>query len=546
MRPSPPEEQPSESHDSPRRTRGRKATDHTQSEINDQILRQKIRLAVHDRSQALNQVMKYKLREQSALLQKSLQFTQREYQKQMNSLRDGYESRLQESQNKMVSVRRTEREVRTLEEKAVILERENQSLRRRLTKLQADVAGDRSKDLSQARREAVLHTLSSPRRIFVQEVQPNSSPRKMPQIKMDNATVDLPRHTAPHQLNLSCHRVTGLQLDVEEDSSTLRNSPRPMNNSQSPIVGSPTMDSPNPTTSDHPNAEVDKAARKYAEQELADSQRDRDRAENELLDTQSEVQRLLRDRVQLQNRATLAEAEVVRLKRKVQESRDVSEYMANPQLRMKERDSARYKNESLMLELKQTQNELVSAKKNAAAANWDRESVKRSLQKEVDLTKQSLHKEMGAHRASRSLLAQLEAKATEQKRLMRKSQAGLSQMKKLLWAFRQRIEVDSTCVGCVGLLIEPRILVPCGHTVCRKCNESMLRESSSGDTDGTVRCIVCAREADTAGFEKFRFSYPNKMLEPTITRAQATSQEVDRLLSVLRELEILFSDKTLS
>ena len=54
-------------------------------------------------------------------------------------------------------------------------------------------------------------------------------------------------------------------------------------------------------------------------------------------------------------------------------------------------------------------------------------------------------------------------------------------------------QVDTTCVGYLGTLAKPRVLAPCGHTVCGECIASMDRAAAKqvGIFAGEKFCPVC-------------------------------------------------------
>ena len=90
-------------------------------------------------------------------------------------------------------------------------------------------------------------------------------------------------------------------------------------------------------------------------------------------------------------------------------------------------------------------------------------------------------------------------------------------------------QVDTTCVGCLGTLAKPRVLAPCGHTVCGECIASMDRAAAKqvGIFAGEKFCPVC--EFPEGEPPEPVEGHPNSMLDNILSRCSTRQQHVTAL-----------------
>jgi len=90
-------------------------------------------------------------------------------------------------------------------------------------------------------------------------------------------------------------------------------------------------------------------------------------------------------------------------------------------------------------------------------------------------------------------------------------------------------QVDTTCVGCLGTLAKPRVLAPCGHTVCGECIASMDRAAAKqvGIFAGEKFCPVC--EFPEGEPPEPVEGHPNSMLDNILSRCATRQQHVTSL-----------------
>ena len=94
------------------------------------------------------------------------------------------------------------------------------------------------------------------------------------------------------------------------------------------------------------------------------------------------------------------------------------------------------------------------------------------------------------------------------------------------------IATDLTCLSCSGILVDPVINIPCGHTCCLVCS----RESEV--------CIRCSRYVDS--------TLPNIALSQLLAKQVVTARsplcgdDTDELLSISQVLQFFLPNYNLS
>jgi len=119
-------------------------------------------------------------------------------------------------------------------------------------------------------------------------------------------------------------------------------------------------------------------------------------------------------------------------------------------------------------------------------------------------------------------------KATEQ------IQQSLTHIRKFLAETEEHLKVDLCCLSCLNPLLDPQVLVPCGHSICRTCSQGL--DARVTDQDPCKYCPVCKANAAAAGdggeanpVEGF----PNTMLDLCLQRLRTKVQNVEALLNLV-------------
>lgn len=194
-------------------------------------------------------------------------------------------------------------------------------------------------------------------------------------------------------------------------------------------------------------------------------------------------------------------------------------------------------------------------------------NTKRQLgdaREELDEKVRQLDKESRAHAKTTVAREKLEAmwKAEEAKRervtklehvvkaATRQISAALFELRDFLQRTDQHFKVDLECLMCLQPMIEPQVLVPCGHSVCLDCSQALDRQgAASGAFGGGKFCPLCAQikeeEEPSPRDRRSRYAepeeeeegappveqFPNLMLDAVTTRLRAKSQNVQGLVN---------------
>ena len=97
--------------------------------------------------------------------------------------------------------------------------------------------------------------------------------------------------------------------------------------------------------------------------------------------------------------------------------------------------------------------------------------------------KERLEKAWAEETAKRERLAKLEVAVTA---ATHQITAALASTREFLEATEQHLKVDLACLCCLGPLVEPQVLVPCGHSLCLKCSNALEAGATVGP-DGAAK-----------------------------------------------------------
>jgi len=206
-----------------------------------------------------------------------------------------------------------------------------------------------------------------------------------------------------------------------------------------------------------------------------------------------------------------------------------------------ERSKANERLTALQDEMQSTRRLLEESREQAAAAQKALEREKRA-HKHTTEAKEKLEAAWLAEEAKRERLAKLEVSvdaATKQ------ITAALLAMREFLQAADAHFKVDLHCLVCLQPLIEPQVLVPCGHSICIKCSQALDQAAAQSAGYGPPKaCPLCTQQraeelggslrrgAESEGDEAPQVEqFPNQMLDTVTTRMRAKTLDVQTLLN---------------
>ncbi len=167
-----------------------------------------------------------------------------------------------------------------------------------------------------------------------------------------------------------------------------------------------------------------------------------------------------------------------------------------------------------------------------------------------------LEVEREAHKETAEKLAQLEKVRQEEawkleklKALdvkvtgaMRQIHAALGKIRGFLEETEEHLKVDLCCLCCLNPLLDPQVLVPCGHSVCRTCYQAL--DASTTALDPCKYCPVCKANAAKASVEDGDGAgaggdaqpvegFQNTMLDLCLQRLRTKVQNVEAFLNLV-------------
>ena len=116
--------------------------------------------------------------------------------------------------------------------------------------------------------------------------------------------------------------------------------------------------------------------------------------------------------------------------------------------------------------------------------------------------------------------------------------SALGRMKALNEGTRNHLETDLACLFCLQPLLEPQVLVPCGHSICVTCSAALDAKAAENPEYGAAKfCPLCAQgEGSRPGSARAGRdddavlspveAFPNPMLDMVLSRLRTKVQDV--------------------
>jgi diadenosine tetraphosphate (Ap4A) HIT family hydrolase len=160
-----------------------------------------------------------------------------------------------------------------------------------------------------------------------------------------------------------------------------------------------------------------------------------------------------------------------------------------------------------------------------AASREAHEATKRALESE----RRQRHGAEGKHAA---VVTQMDAV----ERTLVSAKGAMGNVGRFLERMRSDLDMDTSCLCCLGELRESTVIVPCGHSVCHECVRRMETDSSSSALGHDMFCPVCRRreeegsEEDDDDVVQPSEAFPNQMLDTILSRLRLKAQDLSSLL----------------
>ena len=204
-----------------------------------------------------------------------------------------------------------------------------------------------------------------------------------------------------------------------------------------------------------------------------------------------------------------------------------------------EREKSKKEIEELKVQLEDLKMELSDAKQ-------------ARLEAEKNLERETKHKK-AAIKAREDLEAKWKLEEARRERVKEQEKVVSAQRKDITSALghmrtftletHDHLNVDLACLSCLKPLLEPQVLVPCGHSICNECSFKLDAEAAaSGEYGAAKYCPLCTREGrhpPRPGVEEDDDAlspienFPNLMLDTVLSRLRQKVQDVQGQINVV-------------
>ncbi|KAL1523563.1 hypothetical protein AB1Y20_018499 [Prymnesium parvum] len=99
----------------------------------------------------------------------------------------------------------------------------------------------------------------------------------------------------------------------------------------------------------------------------------------------------------------------------------------------------------------------------------------------------------------------------------------ISSLRTFLVEMEAEFDVDKSCLSCLNPLLDPVVLIPCGHSVCKTCYHNMERVAGHS-VENAKYCPVCHKSKRRAADEPCE-GFNNQMLDAVLSRMRAKHQD---------------------
>ena len=196
--------------------------------------------------------------------------------------------------------------------------------------------------------------------------------------------------------------------------------------------------------------------------------------------------------------------------------------------------------QKLQAKLQNAEDELTSTKDKLEEAGRTAKSASSQLEREKHAHQQTAERlaaleklrEEEAWKLER--LQELDVKVTA---AMKQVHHALDNIRDFLEQTEEHHKVDLSCHCCFNPLLEPQVLVPCGHSICRTCCQAL--DAQVTEHDPNKYCPVCKANAakasaeDSGGDLEAVQGFPNTMLDLCLHRLRTKEQTLEAFLNLV-------------
>lgn len=203
-----------------------------------------------------------------------------------------------------------------------------------------------------------------------------------------------------------------------------------------------------------------------------------------------------------------------------------------------ERTKAQGQMDSLKQQVADLQLQLSDAQTQATEATQALEKEKRYRAKAVE-AKEALEAKWKAEEERRERVIHQEKIVTSQRKDIA---AALGNMRTFANETKGHLNVDLACLCCLKPLLEPQVLVPCGHSICNECSFKLDADAAkSGEYGAAKYCPLCERAGgrlprpgdDSDDALSPVEGFPNLMLDTVLSRLRQKVQDVQSQINVI-------------
>ena len=197
------------------------------------------------------------------------------------------------------------------------------------------------------------------------------------------------------------------------------------------------------------------------------------------------------------------------------------------------------------------QEELTTVKRSLAEAKVEAELANRALDKERKQLAKTLEEKT-------KLEAQWNAEQVRRERVIAQEKVvgkqrvdirtALGKMRAFTEETREHLNVDLACLYCLRPLLEPQVLVPCGHSICITCSYALDAAAAQNPEFGAKFCPMCTQQREGSRPGSGRHGgededalqpvegFPNLMLDTVLTRLRTKVQDVQGQINFVLQI----------
>lgn len=159
-----------------------------------------------------------------------------------------------------------------------------------------------------------------------------------------------------------------------------------------------------------------------------------------------------------------------------------------------------------------------------------------------EATKRALESERRLRQVTEGKHAAAVAQMDSVERTLVSAKGAMGKVGRFLERMRGDLDMDTSCLCCLGELHDSTVLVPCGHSVCRECVRRMETDDRNSALGHDMFCPVCRKRDEEGSSDddddvmQPSEGFPNQMLDTILSRLRLKAQDLSSLLLSLDDL----------